>query len=132
MAITTLLDPALLPARTMDQDTFNAAMAYLMTNLPTWGAQTNAIQSNLNSIAAGGAYALPYTFSSSASEVVLDRIARQPYEFGRRGHDESAQRLWCVNVGRHRVRTLAKSGRCYEVAAIQRDERCRLYGVQAA
>jgi hypothetical protein len=69
MAITTLLDPALLPARTMDQDTFNAAMAYLMTNLPTWGAQTNAIQSNLNSIAAGGAYALPYTFSSSASEV---------------------------------------------------------------
>jgi len=66
MAITTLLDPALLPARTMDQDTFNAAMAYLMTNLPTWGAQTNAIQANLNSIAAGGAYAIPYTFSTGA------------------------------------------------------------------
>jgi len=69
MAITTLLDPALLPARTMDQDTFNAAMAYLMTNMPIWGMQTNALQANLNSIAYGGAYAMPYTFSSSASEV---------------------------------------------------------------
>lgn len=69
MAITTLLDPALLPGRTMDQDTFNAAMAYLMTNLPIWGQQTNALQATLNSLAAGGAYALPYTFSSSASEV---------------------------------------------------------------
>ncbi|KQZ34303.1 hypothetical protein [Massilia sp. Root1485] len=69
MAITALLDPALLPARTMDEASFNAAMAYLMTNLPVWGQQTNALQATLNSLAAGGAYALPYTFSSSASEV---------------------------------------------------------------
>jgi hypothetical protein len=64
MAITTLLDPTLLPARTMDQAAFDAAMAYLMTNLPTWGSQTNALQANLNSIAYGGAYAIPYTFKT--------------------------------------------------------------------
>ena len=69
MPITTLLDPTLLPARTMDEASFNAAMAYLMTNLPIWGGQMNEMQANLNSISYGGAYALPYNFSSSASEV---------------------------------------------------------------
>jgi hypothetical protein len=67
MAITTLLDPALLPARTMDQAAFDDAMAYLMANLPTWGAQTNALQANLNSIAAGGAYALAYKWGSTVN-----------------------------------------------------------------
>jgi len=67
MAITTLLDPTLLPARTMDQAAFDAAMAYLMTNLPAWGSQANALAANLNRIAAGGAYAIPYTFSDAGS-----------------------------------------------------------------
>lgn len=69
MPITTLLDPSLLPARTMDQPTFDAAMAYLMTNLPVWGAQVNATEIGMNLLAAGGAYAIPYTYRSNSSNV---------------------------------------------------------------
>ncbi|WP_198116937.1 hypothetical protein [Massilia rhizosphaerae] len=70
MTITTLLDPTLLPARTMDQSAFDAAMAYLMTNLPTWGTQTNALQANLNAIAYGGVYALSYKWGTSVNASV--------------------------------------------------------------
>jgi hypothetical protein len=53
-----------LPFRTMDKKAFNQAMATLMTDLPAWGAEVNALASNLNSIAAGGAYAIPYKYQS--------------------------------------------------------------------
>lgn len=60
MPITTFLDPTLLPARTMDEASFNAAMAYLMTNLPTWGAQANATAASMNTAASGNANKIPY------------------------------------------------------------------------
>lgn len=66
MTITTLLSG--LPARTMDQTTFDLAVAKLMTDLPTFGAQVNQTEANLNSIAAGGAYAIPYTFDAATAD----------------------------------------------------------------
>jgi hypothetical protein len=68
MTITTLLDPTKLPFRTMDQTVFDQAQAYLMTNLPTWGAEVNATQVNLNAVAVGGGYAIPYTFSTLTAD----------------------------------------------------------------
>jgi hypothetical protein len=67
MAITTLLDPTLLPARTMDQSTFDSAMAYLMTNLPIAFTQMNSTEAGMNGLAAGGAYAIPYTYKAYAA-----------------------------------------------------------------
>jgi hypothetical protein len=67
MPITTLLDPSLLPARTMDESAFNAAVAYLMTNLPVWGAQVNSTLAGMNIVAAGGAMGVPYTFDTSTT-----------------------------------------------------------------
>jgi hypothetical protein len=61
--ITTFLDSAQLPSRTgQDQQTFDNCMAYVMGNLPTWGAEINTVLSMFNAIAAGGAYAIPFTF----------------------------------------------------------------------
>jgi hypothetical protein len=65
--ITVYLDPAQLPARTQDQVTFDAAMAYLVSNFPTFGAQFNAAVAAFNVAAAGGAYAIPYTVDLSST-----------------------------------------------------------------
>jgi fermentation-respiration switch protein FrsA (DUF1100 family) len=67
MAITTLLDPSLLPARTMDEPAFNAAVAYLMTNFPVWGAQVNSTLAGMNIVAAGGAMGVQYTFDTATT-----------------------------------------------------------------
>ncbi|WP_413672256.1 hypothetical protein ACEN9H_23345 [Massilia cellulosiltytica] len=69
MTITALTDITKLPAQTQDQKTFNANVADYFVNLPLRAQQENDLAANLNSIAFGGAYAMPYTFSSSASEV---------------------------------------------------------------
>lgn len=73
--ITTFLDPAQLPGRTQEQKTFDTAVAYVMQNWPTWGAEVNATWAafnaalaSVNAIAAGGAYALPYTFDSATAD----------------------------------------------------------------
>jgi hypothetical protein len=65
--ITTFLDPAQLPNRSQDQQTFDGFMALLMQNLPKWGAEINTVLANLNAIAAGGAYAITYTFDSTST-----------------------------------------------------------------
>lgn len=58
-----------LPVRSMpDQSTFDAAVAQLMTDLPTWGSQVNALTAALNALAAGTAYAIPYTFSTTTTD----------------------------------------------------------------
>ena len=73
--ITTFLDPTQLPGRTQEQKTFDTAVAYVMQNWPTWGAEVNATWAafnaalaSVNAIAAGGAYALPYTFDSATAD----------------------------------------------------------------
>lgn len=66
MAITKLLSG--LPARTMAQDAFDAATAQLMTDLPIWAGEVNATAAAVNAIAAGGAYAIPYTFSTTTTD----------------------------------------------------------------
>jgi hypothetical protein len=63
--ITVFLDPTLLPSRTQDQPTFDVAMSYLVSNFPVFGAQFNAGVASFNAAAAGTAYAIPYTLSSS-------------------------------------------------------------------
>lgn len=46
MPITKLLTG--LPQRTMEQEPFDVAMAKLMTDLPTWAAEANALEANVN------------------------------------------------------------------------------------
>lgn len=79
--ITTFLDPAQLPGRTQEQKTFDTAVAYVMQNWPTWGAEVNATWAafnaalaGVNAIAAGGAYAIPFVYSSNVT--VADPGAR--------------------------------------------------------
>lgn len=57
-----------LPNRQMSQDVFDLAMAGMMVDLPVWAAQVNATAAALNSIAAGGAYAIPYVFSTTTTD----------------------------------------------------------------
>lgn len=66
MAITKLLSG--LPSRSMEQEAFDAGIEQLMVDLPIWGAEVNALAAGLNSIAAGGAFALPYTFSTTTTD----------------------------------------------------------------
>jgi hypothetical protein len=68
MAITVLLDPAQMPARTQEQKAFDDLMALLMQNLPTFGAQVNATEAGMNAFAAGGAYTLSYVFDSATGD----------------------------------------------------------------
>lgn len=62
MPITKLLSG--LPSRTMTQELFDQAMAQMCADLQAWGSEVNETTSILNSIAAGGAYSIPYTFSA--------------------------------------------------------------------
>lgn len=65
MPITVLLDPAEMPGRTQDQETFDNAVANVMQKLPTLGQQINATEAGMNSLAAGGAYAIQYKFGAA-------------------------------------------------------------------
>lgn len=65
--ITALTDPSKLPNQSQDQAAFDANMAYLIENLPLRAQQENALAANLNSIAAGGAYAIPFTFDTGTT-----------------------------------------------------------------
>jgi hypothetical protein len=68
MAISTFLDPTQMPARTQDQQTFDNLMAAFMQKLPTFGAEVNATAALINSLAAGGAYAIPVVFSTLTAD----------------------------------------------------------------
>lgn len=57
-----------LPDRTMDQPAFDVAMAQLMVDLPIWGGEVNATAAGMNMVAAGGAYALAYTFDTTTTD----------------------------------------------------------------
>jgi hypothetical protein len=65
MAITKFLDPAQMPARTQDQQKFDNMMAAFMQDLPVAFGQINATEAGMNSIAAGGAYAIPQVFNTA-------------------------------------------------------------------
>lgn len=67
--ITALTDLSKLPNQSQDQAVFDANFAHLVENLPLRAQQENALAANLNSIAAGGAYALPYLFNSPAAAI---------------------------------------------------------------
>lgn len=60
--INVLLDPTQMPNQSQDQATFDNYWAAVLAALPAFGQQFNAGVANLNSIAAGGAYAIPYIF----------------------------------------------------------------------
>jgi hypothetical protein len=64
MTITALPTP---PSRS-NPTGFAAAGDTFMAALPTFATQANALAANLNSIAAGGAYAIPYTFSTTTTD----------------------------------------------------------------
>jgi hypothetical protein len=68
MAITALMDPAQMPNRSMDQQTFDNAFAALVANLPLRGQQENDLAANMTAAAAGGAYALSYTFDPTTAD----------------------------------------------------------------
>ncbi|HYD58977.1 MAG TPA: hypothetical protein VEC35_01385 [Noviherbaspirillum sp.] len=71
--ITAMPTPA--PARTQSQSTFDAAWAAWIAAMPThitevntWKDQVNALAAALNAIAAGTAFAIPYTFDSATTD----------------------------------------------------------------
>lgn len=67
------------PRRTDDPDTFIANTDAWLTAIPGWTDDVNATAGLLSSIAAGGAYALPYTFSNnSVSNGVANVVAFFP------------------------------------------------------
>lgn len=68
MTITVLLDPAQMPDQSQDQLDFDNKMSGVMRDLPTWGAQANLTEANMNAMAAGGAYALPYVFDTATAD----------------------------------------------------------------
>jgi hypothetical protein len=68
MTITVLLDPAQMPDQSQDQLDFDNKMSGLMRDLPIWGAQANATEANMSAAAAGGAYALTYTFDAATAD----------------------------------------------------------------
>ena len=68
MTITVLLDPSQMPDQSQDQLDFDNKMSGLMRDLPTFAAQMNAIETSLSSMAAGGAYALPYVFDTATAD----------------------------------------------------------------
>jgi hypothetical protein len=65
--ITVYLDPAQMPNRTQDQQTFDNLWAAVLAALPTFGAQFNAGVAAFNAVAAGSAYAIPYTVDLSST-----------------------------------------------------------------
>lgn len=66
MTIDALPEPS--PVRTMDQIVFDAAWAAWVAAMPTMISQQNASAAAMNSIAAGSAYAIPYTFSTTTTD----------------------------------------------------------------
>lgn len=66
MTIDALPDPS--PVRTMEQLIFDAAWAAWVAAMPTLISQMNTLGASLNSIAAGSAYAIPYTFSTTTTD----------------------------------------------------------------
>jgi hypothetical protein len=65
--ITVLLDPAQMPNQSQDQPTFDKLWAAVLAAIPTFGAQFNAAVAAFNVVAAGGAYAIPYTVDLSST-----------------------------------------------------------------
>ncbi len=65
--ITALTDLSKLPNQSQDQAVFDANWAYVLERLPERAQQENALAANLNSIAAGGAYAIPFTFDTGTA-----------------------------------------------------------------
>jgi len=56
------------PDRTQTQAAFDASVAALMTAWPTFITQANALAAAMNAIAAGTAFAIPYTFSTTTAD----------------------------------------------------------------
>lgn len=65
--ITVFLDSTKLPNQSMDQPTFDAAVAYLISNFPTFGQQFNAAIANLNASLNGVGNGIPYTIDLSST-----------------------------------------------------------------
>lgn len=57
-----------MPARTQSQNDFDANMAQFVAALPAFQSQANALATTLNSIAAGTAMSIPYTFSTTTTD----------------------------------------------------------------
>jgi hypothetical protein len=62
------IDPLPLPPSRDDPDNFSARGDAFMTALPTFQAQANALAASMTMIAAGGAFAIPYTFSTTTTD----------------------------------------------------------------
>jgi hypothetical protein len=60
MTVNVFLDPTAMPSRSMDQQTFDNAMAALMQNLPVLASQINATEASMGIAAAGGANKIAY------------------------------------------------------------------------
>lgn len=68
MAITALTDPSELPNQNDDQLTFDLKIAKMIANYPLRAQQENDLAAGMNAIAAGGAYAIPYVFTSGTAD----------------------------------------------------------------
>lgn len=67
MTITALTDPNTLPHQLQEQLVFDDNMARMIADLPLRAQQENALAANLNAIAAGGAYAIPYVLDTTTT-----------------------------------------------------------------
>jgi hypothetical protein len=91
MAVNVLLDPAEMPARTQDQDTFDDKMAAVMQKLPILGQQINATEAGMNTIATGGAYAIPFVVDATGVTEIDPGAGKIRFNNGSQG---SATALW--------------------------------------
>jgi len=66
--ITTFLDESKMPNRTQDQKLFDNLLAAVFQNFPKWGREVNETLGALNSLAAGGVYAIPYMFDTATAD----------------------------------------------------------------
>lgn len=66
--ITELTDLNRMPNASQDQAVFDANWAYVLERLPERARQENLLLASLNSIAAGRAYAMPYSFNSNTAD----------------------------------------------------------------
>lgn len=57
------------PDRNMDEEEFVQTSDVFVTALPVMVSEINLLQSGLNAIAAGGVFAIPYTFNTGTSDV---------------------------------------------------------------
>lgn len=65
--ITTFLDPARMPNQSQTQEVFDPLMNEFLQKLPVWGGEVNELAAALTTLAAGGAFAIPFFIDTTST-----------------------------------------------------------------